>query len=79
MLTEACEDIAGTLFKCKVYERWHVQVVSEDDRDISQKVVNGIPFLYATILEFSFHVRKHLSRDKFCMYPSPFLDYRLFT
>ena len=79
MLVEACEDIAGTLFTCEVYERWHVKAVSEDDHDISQKVVNGIPFLYAVILEFSFHVRKHLSRGKFCMYSSPFLDCYLFT
>ena len=76
---EACEDIAGTLFICELYERHHVKVVSEDDQDISQKVVNRIPNLYAAILELSFHVKKHLRRDKVCMYSSPFLDCRLFT
>ena len=79
MLADACEDIAGTLFNCKVYERWHVKVVSKDDQDISQKVINGIPYLYAAILELSFHVKKHLRRSKVCIYSSPFLDSCLFT
>ncbi|KAG0636269.1 hypothetical protein HOY80DRAFT_372781 [Tuber brumale] len=64
-LTSACDDIAGTIFMCEVYERRYVQVMHDEETDIAQKVVERIPPLYAIILEFSYEARRHLSRGKF--------------
>ncbi|CUS15646.1 unnamed protein product [Tuber aestivum] len=66
ILTSACDDVAGTVFMCEVYERRYIQVMHDEDSDIAQKVVERIPSLYAIVLEFSYEARRHMSRGKFC-------------
>lgn len=66
MLTDACEEIAGTLFICEVYERRYRVVAADDGNDVevAHKVVEQIPPLYATILELSYDTRRGLDRQK---------------
>lgn len=67
MLTDACEEIAGTLFVCEVYERRckAVVVVGNSSDQVAQKVVDQIPPLYAIILELSYDAKKFLTKQKF--------------
>lgn len=65
-LAPACDDIAGAIFMCQVYEQQYIHVTPDEQSDIAQKMVERIPPLYAIILEFSYEAMRYLTRGKFC-------------
>ena len=61
----ACSDIIGILISCAVFSRMYGPSRGiESFQEIHTQVTDRIPIIYAEILDFSFSLKKHMSRSK---------------
>ncbi|KAK6537235.1 hypothetical protein TWF694_011431 [Orbilia ellipsospora] len=67
----ACNNIAAILLTCRLYERRYQESPSEDVNsgvgsvEVEQKIIQSIPEIIASILDFSWHVRLTFKKNKF--------------
>ncbi|KAL9621124.1 MAG: hypothetical protein Q9160_004375 [Pyrenula sp. 1 TL-2023] len=64
VFSQACADVIGIMISCRVYGKMYGHPEGPSDfQELHSKVVEYIPTIYASILDFSYAVQKHTDKN----------------
>lgn len=64
LFSQACADVVGIMISCRVYGKMYGHPEGPSDfQELHSKVVDFIPTIYGSILDFSYAVQKHTDKN----------------